>query len=97
MSSVLLQGLEQALGSKTQNPMHLPAIFLHFETHCTLYAVSEAVLAGPEATARAAAAGSNKHRVELEAAIASAVSDALHLLGAIKQVRPATCLFSRLP
>lgn len=50
-------------------------------------AVSEAVLAGPEATARAAAAGSNKQRVELEAAITSAVSDALHWLGAIKQVR----------
>ena len=51
-----------------------------------LCAVSEAVLAGPEAAARAAAAGSNKQRVELEAAITSAVSDALHWLGAVKQV-----------
>ena len=63
-------------------------------------AVSEVVLAGPEATARAAAAGSNKQRVELEAAITSAVSDALHWLGAIKQVSwqhvifPVLCMYA---
>lgn len=49
-------------------------------------AVCEVVLPGPEAAARAAAAASNKKRSEAEAAIAQAVSNALHILGSLKQV-----------
>ncbi|KAK9818389.1 hypothetical protein WJX72_011834 [[Myrmecia] bisecta] len=47
--------------------------------------VCQVVLPGPEAAARAAAAASNKRRHEAEGAIAKAVADALHLLGALKQ------------
>ena len=44
------------------------------------------VLPGPEAAARAAANASNKKRTEAEAAIADAVSKALHILGSLKQI-----------
>ena len=52
------------------------------------YAVCEAVLPGPEAAARAAAAAPAKRRAEAESAIARAVADALHLLGALRQLLP---------
>ncbi|KAL0054199.1 hypothetical protein WJX82_005285 [Trebouxia sp. C0006] len=48
--------------------------------------VCEIILPGPEAAARAAAAASNKKRNEAEAAIADAVSRALHMLGSLKQI-----------
>ena len=48
----------------------------------------EAVLPGPEAAARAAAAAPAKRRAEAEGAIARAVADALHLLGALRQLLP---------
>lgn len=51
-----------------------------------LAAVCEIILPGPEAAARAAAAASNKKRNEAEAAIADAVSRALHMLGSLKQI-----------
>ena len=44
------------------------------------------VLPGPEAAARAAAAAPAKKRNEAEAAIADAVSKALHILGSLKQM-----------
>lgn len=44
------------------------------------------VLPGPEAAARAAAAAPAKKRNEAEAAIADAVSKALHILGSLKQI-----------
>jgi hypothetical protein len=50
--------------------------------------VCRQVLPGPAAAARAAAAASNKQRSAAEDAIARAVSDALHLLGALKQLLP---------
>ena len=43
------------------------------------------VLPGPEAAAHAAAAATSKKRQQAEEAIAAAVADALHLLGALKQ------------
>lgn len=43
------------------------------------------VLPGPEAAAHAAAAAPSKKRQQAEGAIAAAVADALHLLGALKQ------------
>lgn len=43
------------------------------------------VLPGPEAAAHAAAAAASKKRQQAEEAIAAAVADALHLLGALKQ------------
>lgn len=46
------------------------------------------VLPGPEAAARAAAAAPAKKRNEAEAAIAEAVSKALHMLGSLKQIVP---------
>ncbi|GBF99810.1 hypothetical protein Rsub_12563 [Raphidocelis subcapitata] len=46
------------------------------------------VLPGPAAAARAAAAASNKQRSAAEDAIARAVADTLHLLGALKQLLP---------
>jgi ribosomal RNA-processing protein 12 len=46
------------------------------------------VLPGPAAAARAAAAASNKQRSAAEQAITCAVADALHLLGALKQLLP---------
>jgi ribosomal RNA-processing protein 12 len=46
------------------------------------------VLPGPEAAARAAAAAPSKKRQQAEDAIALAVTDALHLLGAIKLCLP---------
>lgn len=46
------------------------------------------VLPGPEAAARAAAAAPAKKRNEAEAAIADAVSKALHMLGSLKQIVP---------
>lgn len=49
-----------------------------------------AVLPGPAAAARAAAAASNKQRAAAEEAITRAVADALHLLGALKQLLPLT-------
>ena len=49
-------------------------------------AVLEQVLSAPATAAHAAAAGSGKRRVELEAAIVAAVGTALHWLGALKQV-----------
>lgn len=51
-------------------------------------AVCEVVLPGPEAAARAAAAAPNRKRTEAEAAIADAVSRALHILGSLKQIVP---------
>ncbi len=51
-----------------------------------LAAVCEIILPGPEAAARAAAAAPNKKRNEAEAAIADAVSRALHMLGSLKQI-----------
>ncbi len=51
-------------------------------------AVAQQVLPGPEAAARAAAAAPNKKRQEAEAAIAKAVSDALHLLGLLRATLP---------
>lgn len=49
-------------------------------------AVCQIVLPGPEAAARAAAAAPTKKRNEAEAAIADAVSKALHILGSLKQI-----------
>ncbi|PRW60392.1 ARM repeat superfamily [Chlorella sorokiniana] len=46
------------------------------------------VLPGPEAAAHAAAAAPSKKRQQAEEAIAAAVADALHLLGALKQWLP---------
>ncbi|KIY94702.1 hypothetical protein MNEG_13261 [Monoraphidium neglectum] len=46
------------------------------------------VLPGPAAAARAAAAATNKQRSAAEEAITRAVADALHLLGALKQLLP---------
>lgn len=46
------------------------------------------VLPGPEAAAHAAAAAPSKKRQAAEEAIAAAVADALHLLGALKQWLP---------
>ena len=46
------------------------------------------VLPGPEASAHAAAAAPSKKRQAAEEAIAAAVADALHLLGALKQWLP---------
>lgn len=54
----------------------------------TLLTLCRQILAGPEAAARAAAEASKKRRDEVESAITRAVSDALHLLGALKQVLP---------
>jgi hypothetical protein len=51
---------------------------------CPVLVVCKHVLPGPAAAARAAAAASNKQRAAAEAAIAAAVSDVLHLLGALK-------------
>lgn len=51
-------------------------------------AVCGAVVPGPAAAARAAAAASNKQRATAEEAITKAVSDVLHLLGALKQLLP---------
>ncbi|KAL3148459.1 hypothetical protein ABBQ38_013906 [Trebouxia sp. C0009 RCD-2024] len=51
-----------------------------------LQGASDAVLEGPEAAARAAAAAPAKKRKEAEAAIADAVSKALHILGSLKQI-----------
>lgn len=48
----------------------------------------KAVLPGPALAAHAAAAVSNKHRAAAEEAITRAVADALHLLGALKQLLP---------
>jgi ribosomal RNA-processing protein 12 len=56
--------------------------------HLSGPAVCKAVLPGPSAAARAAAAASNKQRAAAEAAIASAVSDVLHLLAALKSCAP---------
>ncbi|PNW69821.1 hypothetical protein CHLRE_19g751197v5 [Chlamydomonas reinhardtii] len=50
--------------------------------------VCQRVLPGPAAAAHAAAAATNKQRAAAEAAITAAVSDALHLLGALKQALP---------
>ncbi|KAK9845416.1 hypothetical protein WJX81_006006 [Elliptochloris bilobata] len=50
--------------------------------------VCEALLPRPEAAARAAAAASAKRRAEAEGAVAGAVADALHLLGALRQLLP---------
>ena len=44
------------------------------------------LLPDPQETARAAAAAPNKKRKEAEAAIADAVSRALHMLGSLKQI-----------
>jgi ribosomal RNA-processing protein 12 len=51
-------------------------------------AVTRAGLAGPAAAARAAAAASNKQRAAAEVAITQAVSDALHLLAALRGMLP---------
>ena len=53
-----------------------------------LSTVCQRILPGPEAAARAAAAASSKQRMEAEAAISAAVTDALHLLGALTAVLP---------
>ncbi|KAG2487102.1 hypothetical protein HYH03_014215 [Edaphochlamys debaryana] len=50
--------------------------------------VCQRVLPGPAAAAQAAAAASNKQRAAAEEAITTAVSDALHLIGALKAVLP---------
>lgn len=56
---------------------------------CTpLPAVCARVLPGPAAAAHAAAAAPGKQRATFEAAITSAVSDALHLMAALKQLGP---------
>lgn len=47
--------------------------------------ICQRVLPGPQAAAQAAAAAPSKKRAEAEAAIKSAVADALHLLGMLKQ------------
>jgi hypothetical protein len=57
-------------------------------TPCCPAAVCGTVLPGPAAAARAAAAASNKQRSAAEAAIAASVSDALHLLGALRSLLP---------
>lgn len=46
--------------------------------------LSQHVLPGPEAAAHAAASAPGKKRQQAEEAIAAAVADALHLLGALK-------------
>lgn len=49
------------------------------------HAVCQAILPGPEAAARAAAAASNKQRSQAEEAIKAAVAAALQTLGLLKQ------------
>lgn len=72
---------------RTQPFTHSSEIFMILNTQSTYCgAVCEVVLPGPEAAARAAAAASNKKRSEAEAAIAQAVSNALHILGSLKQI-----------
>ncbi|GIL64267.1 hypothetical protein Vafri_18268 [Volvox africanus] len=50
--------------------------------------VCQRVLPGPAAAAQSAAAASNKQRSAAEEAIAAAVADALHLIGALKGALP---------
>ena len=72
---------------KNLTPCHpfMFCVLLHKQV--LLFAVvCEIILPGPEAAARAAAAASNKKRNEAEAAIADAVSRALHMLGSLKQI-----------
>ena len=75
-------------GSKGNFTPCLPSLFcvLLYKQVSLLAAVCEIILPGPEAAARAAAAASNKKRNEAEAAIADAVSRALHMLGSLKQI-----------
>ena len=56
--------------------------------HCRVCAVSQRVLPGPEAGARMAAQALGKQRKELEAKIAKATADALHLLGWLRMALP---------
>lgn len=77
---------QPAVGDVLAGLQHSPA---------ALGAASEAVLKlcqkvlpGPEAAAHAAAAAPSKKRQAAEEAIAAAVADALHLLGALKQWLP---------
>ena len=51
-------------------------------------AVSQQVLPGPEAAARAAAAASAKKRGDAEKVLAQAVANALHLLGTLTLILP---------
>jgi hypothetical protein len=53
-----------------------------------VHAVCKRVLPGPAAAQRAAAAATNKQRSAAEAAIVAAVSDLLHVLGALKAWAP---------
>ena len=48
--------------------------------------LSQRVLPGPEAAAQAAAAAPSKKRQQAEEVIAKTVSDALHLMGTLKQI-----------
>lgn len=48
----------------------------------------QVVLPGPEASARAAAAASNKQRAAAEAAMVACVTDTLHLIAALRGALP---------